>query len=411
MEFLSKIKGTGGVIKKYYEDFVVKEITSKGIILQPGVKYTHEELKEEENVESKFSTFIIEKKNWDTIKALLAVSKSLGRGKGAFAYAGTKDKNSISVQMASMHGIEPEALKRVNIKDIAINCAWKGGPVELGSNLGNNFEAKIRQSDPKNLNQILEELNGIFPNYFDKQRFGYRMNNFDIGLHLLKNEAEEAVLAFLTDTKNETDQQAVESRKRLFEDRNYKEAVNYFPKHLRYERMVIEYLSKQENYANAIRKIPRGISIMFIHSVESAIFNAVVSSRIKNEEINDTTLKCKENIYGFPDIESLSVDGVFPIAPLIGYETKDEYISEHEKTIMESLDINKESFKIKTIPELSMKGTFRSIVAPIKDLEVKEHDNDIICKFSIQSGAYATILLNEIMKNNSITLKEISEKF
>ena len=411
MKFLSNTKGTGGVIKKYYEDFVVKEITSKGVKLEPGLHCAPKDIGEDEDINSKFSTFILEKRNWDTIKALLAVSKSLGRGKGAFAYCGIKDKTSVSVQLASMHGVEPKDIERVKIKDISINCVWKGGPVELGSNVGNGFVARIRDAKPEYAQETINELNGVFPNYFDKQRFGYRLNNFEVGLHIIKNELEEAILSFLTETKNETDLEAVHARKRLKEDRDYKEAVLYFPKHLRYERMVIEYLSKQENYANAIRRIPRGISIMFIHAVESAIFNAVIDSRIKNTELFNSDIRCGKNKYGFPNIEELSEDGAFPMAPLIGYETKDKYMSEYEKRLLEFLDITKESFKIKSMPELSMKGSLRSIIAPVKDIKTTASENEINVEFSLPSGAYATIFLNEIMKNDGLTLKSVYEKF
>lgn len=411
MTFLSNAKGTGGVIKKYYEDFVVKEITKNGKVLEPDTIYSVEQLDEKEEIDSKFTTFVMQKRNWETVKALLAISKSFGRGKGAFAYAGTKDKVSISVQLASIHNIEPENLKRLSLKDISINAAWKGGPVELGSNIGNRFTVKIRDAKTEEFDDIIAELNGGFPNYFDRQRFGYRLNNFKVGLHIIKGEVEEAVLSFLTDTNNETDKEAVDARKRLYEDRDYKEAVKYFPKHLKYERMVIEYLSKQENYANAIRRIPRGISIMFIHSVESALFNAVIDSRIKNQELEKTTVKCNANFYGFPNIEELSSDGIFPISPLIGYETKDEYIGEYEKQFLEILEIEKSSFKIKALPELSMKGTFRSILSPVKELNRQISKNEVSLEFSLPSGAYATVFLNEIMKNNELKLKDLYPKF
>ncbi len=410
LEFLSDTQGSGGEMKKYYEDFVVKEITAKGKVLEPSVKYTPEELGESDQQDSKFTTFVLEKRNWDTMRALLNVSKALGRGKGAFGYAGTKDKTSISVQLASMHGIEPDAIKKINLKDISINCAWKGGPVELGSNLGNRFGVRIRNAKTEHAQETIDELNGMFPNYFDKQRFGYRLNNFEVGLHIIKNEPEEAVISFLTDTKNEIDEEAVRARKRLDKERDYKDAVQYFPRHLKFERMVIEYLSKQENYANAIRKIPRGISIMFIHSVESAIFNAVVSSRIKNDEIKSTELRCASNSYGFPNVELLDASGKFPLAPLIGYETNDKYISEYEREMLDALEISKNSFKIKSIPELSMKGAMRSMIAPVKEITAKISENELYLEFSLPSGSYATILANEIMKVDSLELSDVSKK-
>ncbi|MGC8479073.1 MAG: tRNA pseudouridine(13) synthase TruD [Candidatus Micrarchaeia archaeon] len=412
MEFLSDTKGTGGIIKKFYEDFVVKEITSTGIVLNPGVHYKPEELNFKVDNESQFTTFIIEKRNWDTIRALLAVAKKFGRGKGAFAYCGTKDKFSVSVQLASIHKIEPKRLEGLKLKDIQINGAWKGGPVELGNNIGNAFEVMVREGNSEYAKETLDKINGFFPNYFDRQRFGYRLNNFDIGLHIIKGEFEEAVISFLTNTKNENDEECVEARNRLKDDQDYEKAREYFPKHLRYEHMVIEYLSKDKNYANALRRIPRGISIMFIHAVESAIFNVVLSERIKNKDLNDIKVKSKRNNFGFPDIESISDngDGEFPVLPLIGYETEDKFIDEYQRDLLEKIEIDKNSFKISHMPELSMKGSFRTTLGYAKDISLNKINEDFLVKFSLQSGSYATIFINEITKTDILNMKDVSKK-
>jgi tRNA pseudouridine13 synthase len=411
MEFLSKSKGANGIIKKFYEDFIVKEIISTGKILEVGKAYKPEDLELKENLESNFTVFILEKRNWDTIRALLQISKAFGRGKGAFSYAGTKDKFSVSTQLASIHKVEPERLLSLNLKDIKINGAWKSDSVELGSNVGNAFSVKIRNCDYEAAQETVTELKDRFPNYFDKQRFGYRLNNFEVGLHIIKNELEEAVLSFLTDTKNETDQEAIQARKRLKENQDYEDARNYFPKHLKYEKMVIDYLAKEKNYANALRRVPRGISIMFIHSVESAIFNFVLENYIKNDVIDDIKLRCMKNQFNFPDIEKLDINGIFPVLPLIGYETKTEYIGDIEKQVLEFLGISAESFKIKSMPELSMKGSFRTAIAPVNNILLKENDDSTVIDFSLQSGSYATIFLNEITKSDSFKTQDVYEKF
>ncbi len=411
MEFLSKSKGANGIIKKFYEDFVVKEIISTGKTLEVGKAYKPEELDLKENQDSKFTVFILEKRNWDTIRALLQVAKAFGRGKGAFSYAGTKDKFSVSTQLASIHKVEPERLLSLNLKDIKINGAWRSDTIELGSNVGNAFSVKIRDTNYDLANETVNELNGRFPNYFDKQRFGYRLNNFKVGLHIIKNELEEAVLSFLTDTKNEKDQESIEARKRLKENQDYEDARNYFPKHLKYEKMVIDYLAKEKNYANALRRVPRGINIMFIHSVESAIFNFVLENYIKNEGIDEIKLKCMKNQFNFPDIEKLDVNGVFPVLPLIGYETKNEYIGDIEKQVLEFLYITNESFKIKSMPELSMKGSFRTAISPVNNVLLKEEGDCTVVDFSLQSGSYATIFLNEITKSDSFKTQDVYENF
>lgn len=404
---LSEEPGIGGTIKTNPEGFVVKEITKNGVTLEPNRSYTPEELGEEKTEEGKFTTFVLQKRSWDTIAALTTIAKRMGKGKKSIGYSGTKDKMSISTQLASVFGITPEQLAAVRVKDISINGSWRSNGVEMGTNIGNAFEVEISDVDAESsgerIENTLNELNGMFPNYFDRQRFGIRMNNARIGILLMKNDFEGAVLELLTNSEGEKNEVTIEARKRLAEERDFKVALDYFPKYLRSERSVIAYLSEYDNYANAMRKISRGISIMFIHSVESLIFNVELEERIKNKDFK-TASYADANFYGFPDIEKVTGSGKYPVAPLIGYQTSDEMISDYSKETMEKLAITKESFKIKSMPELSMKGAIRTILAPVKDVAHRENEKTVRTRFSIPSGSYATIFLNELMKNQELDL-------
>ncbi len=406
---ISRQAGTGGEVKKEPEDFIVKEITSKGITLELGKRYTGEGLGEPAPTEGKFTTFVLEKRNWDTVRAMLEIAKRTGRGRKSISYAGVKDRRSVSVQLACIYGIEPSSAEAVQIKDISINGAWKSDGIGLGSNLGNGFEITVRNvSRAGNIQGVIEELDGLFPNYFDRQRFGYRLNNFKIGMALLNNNPEEAVMIFLTDSSNETDPEATEARKRLKEEMDFQKALEYFPRHLRFERTMIDHLARYRNFANAVREIQRGIAIMFIHAVEDAVFNIALEDRVKDHDF-DSDLHCGRNFYGFPNIEDLHAgkDGGFPAGALIGYETKDEHISEYEKEILERFGITKESFKIRSMPELSMRGSFRQLLSPFKDFSYSVAGEDAELKFSIPSGSYATIFLNEITKADELDLNSV----
>ncbi len=240
---LSKTKGTGGVVKSSPEDFVVKDITSKGHILNVDEKYTAEQLEEVEDKEGKFSTFILQKRDWETVNALIKISKITGHGKKSIGYAGTKDRQSVSVQLASIYGVPPDRVMGVHLKDITINGAWRSNGIELGTNTGNSFSVKIKKcKTTAPLEDTMAELDGKAPNYFDKQRFGMRLNNVAVGMHLLKGAFESAATEFLTNTNLETNDDAIAARKRLKDNHDFKEAMQYFPNYLRNERMIIEHM-------------------------------------------------------------------------------------------------------------------------------------------------------------------------
>ncbi len=413
MKTLSESKGIGGEVKSSANDFIVKEITEGGVILELGKKYSAMEIGRKEDPKGDFTVFVLQKSNWNTIQALQKIAKLGRRGIRSVGYAGMKDKLSTSTQLASIFGVAPEFASSLNLKDISINGAWKeANAVEMGGLLGNAFEMTINgcNADEVMVKSIADELDGRMPNYFDAQRFGMRLNNFKVGLHIIRGELEEAVMEFLTSTNNENNEEAKEARRRLKEEMDFADALEYFPKYLRNERDMIYVLSKKErDFAAAIRSIPRGISIMFIHAVEALIFNLALE-RMVGESFDDAKVYCGTNFYGFPDINVLESkenmqEDALPACALIGYETKDDYIGEEEEEIMKALELKKESFKISSIPELSMKGSYRPLLVKFRDLNYVSIEDMVKIKVSLPAGTYATILLNEFTKTSGLNLK------
>ena len=406
---LSKYTGTGGYLKGDPEDFIVREITKNGTELQMNTHYSPADLSEENPTDGKFTTFVLQKKNWDTNSAILEIAKKLRRGRKSVSYSGSKDKTSISVQLASIFGVKPEDVMRIHIKDISINGAWQSNGLKLGDNLGNAFNVKISETkNPENAEKIFEELNGRFPNYFDKQRFGYRLNNPKIGMLIIRNDMKGAVMSLLTDPENESNEAAREARERLSMEMDFKSALSYFPRYLRSERSMLSYLSRFENYTNAIRAMPRGVSLFFIHSVESLIFNMALERMVRENNF-ESTMYCDADGYGFYNVDSSKKDskGIAPVGNLVGYETNKGEITCYENEAMEFLGITPEDFRIRHLPELSMRGSKRSLMAPVKGLSSIRLEDGLTVNFSLQSGSYATILLNEITKSSTFKLDDI----
>ncbi|MHB1830464.1 MAG: tRNA pseudouridine(13) synthase TruD [Candidatus Micrarchaeaceae archaeon] len=406
---LSRTKGTGGEIKNSPEDFVVREITKEGFTLMENTRYSPEAIGEAAEESGKFTKFILQKTNWDTVQALIRIAKITGRGKRSIGYCGTKDRKSISVQTASIFGASPEQLQGIRLKDISINGSWRSATeAGMGENIGNAFSVTIRDCRAADAaEETVTELGSRMPNYYDRQRFGMRLNNFDVGMCILRGDFEGAVMKLLTDTKRESNQESISARKRLESDRDFKAALGYFPASLRTERMVIEYLSRYDNYANSLRKLPRGTLLMLVHSVQSLIFNASLQERIKEGDL-DAGLRCRKNAYGFPDMGSVGRDGDIPIGNLIGYETRQENVDEYESGVLERLELNRESFKIKGMPELSTKGAFRALISPVRDMACSAGGGTVKMEFSIPAGSYATILINEITKSDGLRLEDIA---
>ncbi|MFH1520492.1 MAG: tRNA pseudouridine(13) synthase TruD [Candidatus Micrarchaeota archaeon] len=397
MNYLSKIPGIGGTIKTTPGDFLVEEIGLDGTVFELNRKFS----KDNARVESgggKYIHFILQKNNWSTSSAISEISRRLQISQNRFNTAGIKDKTAISVQLASVFGVPIEKVEEIKIKDISINGAWTAANrVRIGDLLGNRFTIRVRdciQDSTDRSEAIMVELNKKFPNYYGEQRFGStRKNTHLVGEKILQKKLEDAVFMFLCDGDGEINSDSIKARKNLKETRNFSQALKEYPNHLRLERSMIAYLERHpENYLNALRCLPRNILLLFVHAFQSHIFNILLSERIQDGE---SELELEEGEYycgetrGFPDIDKAEAEG-WITGKLIGYTTP---TNTREKELLEKFSMSKENFKLKEIPEVASKGTYRTILSPLKDFS---YQNETF-RFSLGSGSYATVALREFL--------------
>ncbi|MFA5077832.1 MAG: tRNA pseudouridine(13) synthase TruD, partial [Candidatus Micrarchaeia archaeon] len=257
-------------------------------------------------------------------------------------------------------------------------------------------------ADERTVQEIYSELKGRFPNYFGPQRFGgARGNTHLIGQRLIQSDLRGAVESYLYEFEGETNQEAVEARKTLAEEKDYKKAIAYFPKHLRLERLLLVGLAENpRDYAHALRKLPRQMLLMFVHAFQSHLFNLALSERLAEGE-----LKLEKGEYfcgeksGFPDLErrmetrnARQETSEWLAGKIIGYESE---TNEREEELLERFNMRKQDFRMKALPEINTRGTFRTLFAPMKDFEYK----DGWFSFSLPAGSYATSALREFIKD------------
>jgi len=397
LSFLSKTSGIGGTIKSEPEDFVVEEITEDGTVLELNKKITHPD------VPGRFVHFILQKKNWSTSYAIKEIASRLHAAPKRFSYAGMKDKVAVTTQLISAERFSKDQILSLSIKDISINGAWGSkDKVRLGALLGNRFTIRVNgasNDSEEKVKQIHLELDGKFPNYFGEQRFGtVSRNTHIVGERIVRGDFEGAAMAFLCEhSKEEKNEQAKIARKELRETRDFKAALSTFPKHLRFERSMLDHLSKNDDdFIGAFRMLPRQTIMLFVHAFQSHMFNQLLSDRIREGngevEMEEGEYLCPSSVsgFGFPDIEKMDVDG-WLCMKILGYDSNP---NEREKALLEELGISKEQFKIKHLPEISSKGTFRTAFAPLIGFAF----SDSTFRFSLQSGSYATTALREFME-------------
>jgi len=147
------------IFKEIPEDFVVKEINNLEL-----------------SGNGKYSYYLLRKRCYNTLDALIKLSSTLKIDLKNFGYAGNKDKMAITEQYISIRGAK---FKEFKIKDIELNLVGKGDkPIQLGQLVGNRFEIVVRDLKTKKGGRLKWIVN-----YFDEQRFGG--DNIDVGKKIL----------------------------------------------------------------------------------------------------------------------------------------------------------------------------------------------------------------------------------
>jgi len=414
-EYLSKSKGIDGKLRKKPEDFVVDEI----IQLEQKSHW----IWNRENEIGKHAIVIITAKNWDTHVLVKKLSKLLGIGQKAISFAGTKDKRALTSQhfsiMANKNKIEKIDLENVDIKFKHMSAK----PIRLGNLIGNKFVIKISNSKySKNINLILNELDGFFPNYFGIQRFGImRPITHLVGKKIVKDDYKGAVWDYLTIGDKES--AGNEGRTFLKDTKDWKGAIEKYSPHLLFERQLLGHLSRNENdYIGAIRELPENLAKMLVHGYQSLIFNRILDFRIK-EGLSIHKPLLGDNIvpvdnYGGPDqrriievtennqhkLTKRCLEGkawVVGLLPGVNSHFTNGIQGDLERLVMNDENIKFKDFMIKEIPELSSLGMYRPLSQKINKLRWDVDTNgDVIFTFWLHKGTYATSFLREIMKCN-----------
>jgi tRNA pseudouridine13 synthase len=361
------------------EDFIVEEIDFTGRVLKLNEKIV------EENKKGDQTLFVLQKKNWNTLQALNAIAKAVGKSKKVFSSAGNKDRNAVTTQLCSAYKVKPEKLLGLKIKDIQINGAWTSNEkIVMGKLKGNRFTIKFEKKVRKKERVLLNE--------FGPQRFGsMRRNTAKIGKFLVQGKFKEAVLSYLCDGNDS----AQKERLRLRKEKDFKKALEYFPKFLKYERVMIEHLSKHSNdFVGALRRLPRTLQLLFIHAYQAKLFNMELKKRNAFKTL-ENEFYCGVDELGFPNFkktkgsEKKAREGkVFVIGNIIGSETK---LNKIEVELLKKEGVKKEDFNIKSMPELSSKGGLRPLTMLVRITKTGDK-----IQFSLPPGGYATIVLKHL---------------
>ena len=426
--YMTDTEGIKGKLRTKPEDFIVEEILINGEIIHTSL--TSNKLPNIQEKPGNYVWIVVEKKCIDTISVALKLSKSLGVELSKISYAGLKDTQAITCQIFSIENISIEDIKELNFDSkILIKGFYRmDKPFTIQEIWGNRFIITIREVEDINRSfEIVEKcINQVqkfgILNYYGYQRFGLKKpNSHLIGKYIILRDFEKAIREFLCISTPDESEKMKKVREYACKG-DYAKALEYLPKSVKYysEYVVLKTLARNsKDYVTAFRRLPRDLLRLYVESYQSYLFNKMLSLRIEYGPINQVIpgdyvvlldqykLPTRHVIYVTESLvdkmnKLLQEEKIVIVLPLIGYDfkTSSKLIQEITSKILKEEGIEPKNFYIKEIPEIAIKGSYRTIVVKpvIENVEKLENENAIRITFRLPRGSYATMLLREILK-------------
>jgi len=374
---------------------------------------------------------------WDTNDFARRLSNALGISRERISWAGTKDKHAVTTQLFTVRDVRPEEIPDVEDADLAV-VGRAGRPILFGDLAGNEFRVVVRDAaHPEHWADVTDDLRAFggghvaVPNFFGHQRFGaYRPITHEVGLHVVRREWEDAVLAYVAESSEHEPERTREAREFVVESCDWSAALDQFPGHLRYERAMLHSLvetggDSPADFRTALETLPANVQRLLVNAAQSYAFNRILSRRMA------AGLPLYEAVAGdvvcfadtdapaglaLPDVDRSQratdrrVDVLrrhcergraFVTAPLVGTETEfaEGEPGEIERAVLTDMDLAPSDFDLPG--EFHSTGTRR---AALLRVEPTVETGPLALTFSLPKGSYATVLLREYLKVSPLEL-------
>lgn len=400
------VAGIGGVLKQRPEDFLVEEIPA------------YEPCGEGEHI-----YMLVEKRDIATLHMVRVIAAHFGVRPDAVGIAGLKDKRAITRQLVSVHvpGRKPADFAALEHESITIH--WidlHTNKLRRGHLAGNRFIIRVRGVSPASVvhaHRALARLAAVgAPNRFGPQRFGSLGLNHEIGRALIL-EDHQRVLDLLLGPSGGGDN--VSRAREAYAAGDLEQALAATPRTARTERLALSTLIRTKNPKRAVWGIDPAERSFFVTAFQSAIFNRVLEARMADgtfAQLLDGDLAFKhENGAVFPigaaELEDESVSRrlaameISPSGPMWGPQSMQAggAVGELERRALDESGVSLAQLAAHVrAARIHIEGARRPLRVPLKhpDVEggVDEHGAYIKCRFELPRGAFATVVMDEIMK-------------
>ena len=337
-----RFKGIGGDMRTYPEDFSVCEIPAYDITGQGEHIFVE-----------------VSKKKLTTQAVIEELARILEIRPQDIGHAGLKDRQAVTSQRLSLpETVLPQlqSLAEHPVVEGREGASWRikilgrhNNKLRPGHLQGNHFCIRLRNVDPQWPELVTPIAAALsehgFANFYGTQRFGHSGNNAEIGLKSLREGK-----VFGPKWRKWLMISALQSQ--LFNDW--------------LENRIRDGLFETALVGDVFGKLPQG---GIFYSLEPA-----------NEQ---------------PRLEAFEMS---PMGPIFGYKMFKAQAQawEREQAVLDRYDVKLEDFR-----RLKAEGSRRRCRLKIDNLKISNKDGDPLFEFTLPAGSYASVLLDEFMKNGS----------
>ncbi len=435
--YATSSEGIGGVIRRAPEDFLVEEVLADGSVASIDKRVGPPALNASDS-QQRYLLCVLAKRNWDTFVAVKNIAKQLGIDQTRIHIAGIKDAKAVTAQHITIADIAIEDVSRIHVKDVEVRpVGYFRDEMSQFYLLGNRFTITVKEivhSAPtakRRITKTVEQLEaqGGIPNFFGHQRFGTtRAITHLVGKAIVDGDFQKAALLFLAKPSPHEHPDSRAAREELQSSRDFAQALRDFPKQLRFERLMLHYLTENPtDFTGAFRQLPFKLQMLFVQAYQSYLFNRFLSERLcmgfslNTAEVGDYVVGVERS--GLPmtktgkivtagsvsEINASIRAGKMRVAlPLVGFGQRlsEGEMGRIEANVLEEEGVALTSFRVQQMPRISGKGGLRPVVSPIRDFTLEDVSDDketpmlrhAKMSFTLLRGSYATMLLREMMK-------------
>ena len=375
------------ILKYKPQDFIVQEVYDLELL----------SLKIKKDTRKFYYYFLLTKTNYEQILAIKKIANIFRKKIKDITFCGRKDKDAITTQLICIQNAKRILIDRNvdfindNVENMEIKYLGEfPSKLYIGDNTKNNFNIILRKMSIKNNNAQVYE-NKYFLNFFGKQRFGFANTSHIIGKYILQNDFKNAIYCILCSKSDNSSNQYLDSfinhivTQKIDNKENIDKAIDLCPNILNNIKPILYYLQTNiQDYKGAFCVLSNKEKSFFISAYQSYIFNQSI----------------QKFTFQYDDMLSLVCENE--------NENENKHINEYENELLLKDKITRDNFKSLKEINIEFKSHKRDVYTKVSKLSYQILDDEhfegfqkVILDFSLNSGSYATNVIEQLSTENA----------